>query len=111
MGKDPTKYLYITISLTRGSEAEQWFTKDAEKHHMTDNPGKLAGLRLTEFYELMARGLLSPSLLAALGHPEPERTIPPNVPAEKQVEPDVVSLSHTSAEANAEDAGDYWTAL
>jgi hypothetical protein len=56
MPKDPKKYHYITIGLLRDSWALEQFLADAELHHMTDQLGKLAALRLTEYYELVEKG-------------------------------------------------------
>lgn len=56
MAKDPKKYQYITIGLLRDSWALEQFLADAEKHHMADQLGKLAALRLTEYYELVGKG-------------------------------------------------------
>jgi hypothetical protein len=56
MGINNNKYVYINrVALVRGSWALQKFEEDAAKHHMEDQPGKLAALRLTEYYELLER--------------------------------------------------------
>ncbi|HEU5380433.1 MAG TPA: hypothetical protein VFV38_33835 [Ktedonobacteraceae bacterium] len=56
MPKDPKKYHYITIGLLRDSWALEQLLADAEIHHMLDQLGKLAALRLTEYYELVDKG-------------------------------------------------------
>src|SRR5258708_26410082 len=67
MGKDPGKYFYVTFGILRNSEAAQRFLADAEEHHMVEHTGKLAALRLTEYYKLLSTGQISPSLYALLG--------------------------------------------
>ena len=52
MPKDREKYRYIDVGLERGSWALVMFEEDARRHHMSDQPGKLMALRLTEYYEL-----------------------------------------------------------
>jgi hypothetical protein len=52
MPKDREKYRYIDVGLERGSWALAMFEEDARHHHMSDQPGKLMALRLTEYYEL-----------------------------------------------------------
>jgi hypothetical protein len=51
MPKDREKYRYIDVGLERGSWALVMFEEDARRHHMSDQPGKLIALRLTEYYE------------------------------------------------------------
>lgn len=127
MAKNDEKYLYVTISLTRGSDAEKSFTRDMERHHMTDNPGKLAGLRLTEFYELMEQGIIAPSLQAMLrarineqstelqsrSNPASsagEISSANSVTGEDSMNTGLLRVDR-HAEKNAEDAGDYWAPL
>ena len=52
MPKDREKYRYIDVGLERSSWALVMFEEDARRHHMSDQPGKLLALRLTEYYEL-----------------------------------------------------------
>src|SRR5690349_18042966 len=65
MPKDPDKYQYFTVGLLKGSFALEALKADALKHHMADQPGKLMALRLTEYYELLEKGVLH----APLGGP------------------------------------------
>jgi hypothetical protein len=67
MPKDREKYRYIDVGLERGSWTLEMFEEDARRHQMSDQPGKLMTLRLTEYYELkkereasVARELLQP---------------------------------------------------
>lgn len=129
MGKDNQKYVYVTIALTRGSKAERWFTQDAEEHHMVEHPGKLGALRLTEYYELKEElktlGMIAPSLLTLLrsvgAAPQPVNTssspaLGPSSPTERSEPeftepPDMIRMETGQAEANAEEAGEYWNPL
>src|SRR5258708_13610054 len=52
------EYLYFTVGLLKNSFALDALRQDALKDHMIDQPAKLIALRLTEYYELMARGIL-----------------------------------------------------
>jgi hypothetical protein len=111
MAKDPDKYLYITIGLLRGSDAEQRFLADARRNHMVEHPGKLAGIRLTEFYELLETGLLSPALLAALGSKGVQIQATPVEPkTREESNGDLLRISN-EADSNAEEAGEYWNPL
>lgn len=54
------KFLYFTVGLLKDSEALEALRQDAVKHHMIDNPGQLIALRLTEYYEMMNKGVVQP---------------------------------------------------
>src|SRR5207248_8526837 len=58
MSQDLEKYLNLNVGLLKNSFALDALWQDALKYHMIDQPGKLIALRLTEYYELMARGML-----------------------------------------------------
>src|ERR671924_1793294 len=60
MSQDLEKYLYFTVGLLKNSFALDALSQDALKYHLIDQPGKLIALRLTEYYEMMARGNLQP---------------------------------------------------
>ncbi len=66
MPKDTEKYQYFTFGLLRGSWALQKFLNDAERHHVLDQPGKLAGIRLTEYYELTEKGAIMTGAIPAM---------------------------------------------
>lgn len=66
MSKDQEKYLHFQVGLLKGSSALDALRKDALKYHMIDQPGQLIALRLTEYYELMARGMVPPTASAAI---------------------------------------------
>ncbi|GHO83892.1 hypothetical protein [Dictyobacter formicarum] len=54
------KFLHFTVGLLKDSEALELLRQDAVKHHMIDNPGQLIALRLTEYYEMMSKGIVQP---------------------------------------------------
>ncbi|MBE3561952.1 MAG: hypothetical protein IMW89_22425 [Ktedonobacteraceae bacterium] len=65
MSRNSEKYLYFNIGLLKGSFALKELWQDAVKYHMVDNPAQLIALRLTEYYELKAKGLIQvPAALA-----------------------------------------------
>jgi hypothetical protein len=53
--KDSEKYQYFTVGLLKSSFALEALKADAMKHHMIEQPAKLIALRLTEYYDLLAR--------------------------------------------------------
>lgn len=60
MAQDRDQYLQFTIKLLKGSFALSALWQDALNYHMIDQPEKLIAMRLTEYYELIARGTLRP---------------------------------------------------
>jgi hypothetical protein len=60
MAQDRDQYLQFTIKLLKGSFALSALWQDALNYHMIDQPEKLIAMRLTEYYELIARGTLQP---------------------------------------------------
>jgi len=66
MSQELEKYLYFTVGLLKNSFAMDALSQDAMKYHMIDQPGKLIALRLTEYYEMMARETLHSGASAAL---------------------------------------------
>src|SRR5438270_12541036 len=66
MSQDPEKYLYFNVGLLKNSFALDALRRDALKYHMVDQPDQLIALRLTEYYELMAGGVLPPSIRVPL---------------------------------------------
>jgi hypothetical protein len=61
MPQDVERYLYFTVALLKDSNALDALWQDALKYHMIAQPGKLIAMRLTEYYELKASGILSPT--------------------------------------------------
>lgn len=113
MPKDRERYRYIDVGLERGSWTLMMFEEDARRHQMSDQPGKLITLRLTEYYELKKEREMSsssepltpvsngsPSLHAFSEHDRSNDHI--------QVQGgDVLEISHHASE-NADDAAEYW---
>ncbi len=66
MSQDLEKYLNFNVGLLKNSFALDALWQDALKYHMIDQPGKLIALRLTEYYEMMARGILPPGASASI---------------------------------------------
>lgn len=133
--QDRDQYVYFTIRLLKGSFALNALWQDALSYHMIDQPDKLIAMRLTEYYELVARGALrpGPSMVGVAPTPVPPgiatnhttTPVPPVTPSGKL--PDVqqpqppaqnaqpieiaVSVPSSTVEQNAEDAADYWAPL
>ena len=61
MPQDVERYLYFTVALLKDSNELDALWQDALKYHMIDQPGKLIAMRLTEYYELKASGMISPT--------------------------------------------------
>jgi hypothetical protein len=70
------KFLYFTVGLLKGSPALEALRQDATKYHMIDLPGQLIALRLTEYYELIEKGIVQPGVQipAVKVSPTPETT-------------------------------------
>src|SRR6266702_565841 len=66
MSQDREKYLYFHVGLLKNSFALDALRQDALKYHMVDQPGQLIALRLTEYYEMMARGIFHPGVHAPI---------------------------------------------
>ncbi len=61
MPQDVERYLYFTVALLKDSNALDALWQDALKYHMIDQPGKLIAMRLTEYYEIKASGVMPPT--------------------------------------------------
>ena len=68
MSQDLEKYLYFNVGLLKNSFALDALSQDALKYHLIDQPDKLIALRLTEYYEMMARGNLHPGARILFGN-------------------------------------------
>ena len=131
MSQDPDKYLYFHVGLLKNSFALDALQQDALKYHMIDQPDQLIALRLTEYYELMARGILPPGIgaplavgVAASGKRNGrEETTATNSTASIDASPktgqagayhsdeeNIVTAS-PDAEQNADEAAEYWARL
>lgn len=130
MPQDLEEYLYFTVGLLKNSFALDALRQDALKYHMIDQPAKLIALRLTEYYELMARGIshqgvgmssaATPPTVnnggeregVAAGSPGSNGLNSTTVQV-GDTHPDDESVVATSpdAEQNAEEAAAYWARL
>lgn len=131
MSQDPDKYLYFHVGLLKNSFALDALQQDALKYHMIDQPDQLIALRLTEYYELMARGVLPPGIGASLALDVAanarknggEEMTPTNSTASNSANPttgqagayhsdeeNIVTAS-PDAEKNADEAAEYWARL
>jgi hypothetical protein len=141
MAQDRDQYVHFTIKLLKGSFTHGALWQDAVKYHMVDHPEQLIALRLTEYYELLAKGVLRPGpsvqeSFSPAGQGSPgERPVSPNTPAppspvdnpgktpprehiddhHSYADPPsgetVVSASLSAAEENAEEAAQYWSIM
>jgi len=131
MSQDPEKYLYFTVGFLKHSFASDALWRDAVQHHMVDEPALLMALRLTEYYELRARGhidattTLSPpttpsenhkgrygeetSTMKAVGRPEARPEASPG--GEDHLSDQSTAAAFSAAEQNAEEAANYWALL
>jgi hypothetical protein len=122
MSQHSEKYLYFNVGLLKDSLALQALWQDALKYHMIDQPGKLIALRLTEYYDLLARGVLpqgtsapfsTASTAGSNGGREdthPRQAINHTGSSHKSEEEPILSAS-SEADHNAEEAADYWSIL
>ena len=130
MSQNPEKYLYFTVGLLKNSFALDALRRDALKYHMVDQPDQLIALRLTEYYELMAGGVLPPSIRVPLAvgvasgkRNGREEMTPTNSTASISASPttgqagayhsdeeNIVTAS-PDAEQNADEAAEYWARL
>ena|SRR2546421_457336 len=131
MSQDLKKYLYFNVGLLKNSFAMDALWQDALKYHMIDQPGKLIALRLTEYYEMMARDILHPGAsvpMAATSTAIGNRDGREGMTAASSIEingaspmtgqvsdyfPDDESIVAASpdAEENVDEAADYWANL
>jgi hypothetical protein len=125
------KYVYFNVGLLKNSFGLDALWQDALKYHMIDQPDKLIALRLTEYYEMMARGILHP------GPGMPIAATPPAIgngggregmtaassPGFNGIAPmtgqagdanpgeESIVTASPDAEQNAEEAAEYWARL
>jgi hypothetical protein len=122
MSQDPEKYLYFNVGLLKNSFALDALRQDALKYHMIDQPDQLIALRLTEYYELMAGGVMPLAAgFAARGKRDGrEEMTPANSTGSNDTSPmtgqadayspdeeNIVAVS-PDAEQNADEAAEYW---
>ncbi|SRR5713226_1039605 len=119
MAKNTRKYRYIEMGVRRDSATLASLEKDAAVHHMSEQLGKIAALRLADYYALVERlgtysleGLLATPVVGSspqgatngtegLGHASPRAE-----PSGETV------LEHSaSLEEKAVEASGYWSTL
>lgn len=116
MSQDLEKYLYFRVGLLKNSFALDALWQDALKYHMVDQLGQLIALRLTEYYELMVRGVLPPGaggLFATMSTASGKgsgREGPTTASSPGNNDESIVTAS-PNAEQNADEAAEYWTRL
>src|SRR5579864_6192161 len=130
MSQDQDKYLYFHVGLLKNSFALDALRQDALKYHMVDQPEQLIALRLTEYYELMAAGVLPrigvPLAVGAAASGKRngrEEMTPTNSTASNSASPttgqegayysdeeNIVTAS-PDAEQNADEAAEYWARM
>jgi hypothetical protein len=131
MSQDLEKYLYFHVGLLKNSFALDALRQDALKYHMVDQPGQLIALRLTEYYEMMARGILHPGLrvpiaatptatgnrggeeeMAAVSFPGTNGTNPMTGQVDAyHLDDESIVAASPDAEQNADEAAEYWARL
>jgi hypothetical protein len=136
MPQDVERYLYFTVALLKDSNALDALWQDALKYHMIDQPGKLIAMRLTEYYEIKASGMISPTTGVPTTQPihngvaretqtithtpvlnDDEMTNAPfndyndDQPAARYIESETPVATSPDVAHNAEAAADYWTIL
>ena len=113
MPKDRERYRYVDVGLERGSWTLAIFEEDARRHQMSDQPGKLITLRLTEYYELKKEREMPSSrepLPAENNSPARQFPISRSQDRAQVQENDVLELSQQVTE-NADEAADYWVGI
>lgn len=116
MPKDREKYRYVDVGLERGSWTLAMFEEDARRHQMSDQPGKLIALRLTEYYERKKeqevpsfRETLVPISTRSTAIPHTNEQDRSNSSAQAQDDM-VLEISQQETE-NADEAADYWVGV
>jgi hypothetical protein len=127
MSQDREKYQYFHVGLLKNSFALDALWQDALKYHMVDHPSQLIALRLTEYYEMMARGAqppdaaATPTVTGKRGSREEMTAVSSNGYNGASPLIDHMSTSHPDqeiivtaspdAEQNADEAAEYWARL
>ena len=118
MSQNQEKYLYFNVGMLKNSFALDALWQDALKYHMIDQPGKLIALRLTEYYEMAARGTLHPD--AGLDNGDSRERMaagsngasyPTNQRGDGHSEDESIIAASPDAEQNADEAAEYWASL
>ncbi len=115
MSEEMEQYQYFTVGLLKDSFALEALKADAMKHHMIEQPDKLIALRLTEYYDLLAR--VTPTRLqiprCSASGADMEVGFSESLAVEDEAQPayeavDEIVTASPNAEQNADEAADYW---
>jgi len=123
MPKDTKKYRYIEAALLRGSSTLTSLEQDAADHHMSGQLGKMAALRLADYYKVAERlgtysleGILA--ALPAMARVAPISSLGATNGNRMQTTPrldddheNVMVEPSTNLQENAVAASDYWNHL
>jgi hypothetical protein len=122
MPKDFKKYRYVDVPLPLDSSTLAALEQDAAQHHMSDHIGKVAGLRLADYYKMAERlgtyslegilAILPVSSLLASYSPD-GASAGPGKQTSLHDEQDVEGLVEPSNQLqdNAEAASNFWNTL
>jgi hypothetical protein len=100
MARDTENNHYLSIGLEKKSWVLKQLKADAHLHQMSDQLGKLAGLRLVEYYRLVAKGVIvaGVTVLAPAGLPQtPVREQPQDVRTNGSASEEVLTESEDLA--------------
>ncbi len=121
MSEDVEKYLYFNVGLLKNSFALDALWQDALKYHMIDQPGKLIALRLTEYYEMMARGILHPGASVSIAATRTATgasstgingaSLMSDQVGDFHPDDESIVAASPDAEQNADEAAEYWARL
>ncbi len=111
------KYVYFTVAILKDFTALETLKQDALKHHMIDQPGQLIALRITEYYEMMTKGVVQPVVRVPaimnpiatpeeLGHDQPTSPQPiPMAPASHAARSNSSGLNAAKAQPQSHSVG------
>ncbi len=121
MSQDDEKYLYFKVGLLKNSFALDALWQDAMKYHLVDHPDKLIAFRLTEYYEMIARGILHPgasvstaltTMVTGAGSTGINgASLMPDQAGDYQPDDKSIVSASPDAEQNADEAAEYWPRL
>jgi hypothetical protein len=125
MSQEQDKYLYFNVGLLKNSFALEALRQDALKYHMIDQPGQLIAMRLTEYYELIARGIVhpgasstsiavSPTAITHEGSSREGAPVASPLPVsadEYDSDDDGIVATSPDVDLNADEAAEYWSRL
>jgi hypothetical protein len=107
MSQDLEKYLYFNVGLLRGSPALNALWQDAMRYHMIDQPGQLIAIRLTEYYEQLASGNMSPTASTPTSPPTSALPPPRDEGMQNEPPPSLNTMSREKEESTLAFNGSY----